>query len=197
MEFQLEVMWPKISHGNSEYVEELHCKMMLNIYADRNKSRLSAFCVEAVIGESTFYDWIHRYPTFARCYEFCKMMAKENWEKEGELLRDLDTKEVGCRFEQWRLQGWTRFGIGKNARIRLHLKEGANPAEHYQQLMKQASNGDFTAGEIKQLMEAINVGLNAHQVFELQKEIDQLKSDLIKISEIKNGENTYTAKSIA
>lgn len=50
-----------------------------------------------------------------------------------------------------------------------------------------ASNGDFTAGEIKQLMEAINVGLNAHQAFEVQKQIDELKSDLLKVEARSNG----------
>jgi hypothetical protein len=68
--------------------------------------------------------------------------------------------------------------------------------EHYAQLLKQANNGDFTAGEIKQLMEAINVGLNTHQVFTLQKEIDQLKADLITMNENSNGNNHFAAKGI-
>jgi hypothetical protein len=127
------------------------------------------------------------------------MFARENWEREGRELRDrvLKIGEIDHAFEHWRMMGWSRFGIGKNSRIRLSLKPGDNPAKHYAQLLSQAGDGDFTAGEIKQLMEAINVGLNAHQVFELQKEIDELKSDLLKMKEIRNGENSYTNKGTA
>jgi hypothetical protein len=86
--------------------------------------------------------------------------------------------------------GWSRFGISKNSRIKLELVPTDNPAQHYSQLLVQAAKGDFTAGEIKQLMEAVNVGLNTHQVFELQKQIDELKSDLATMVDNQNGNNT-------
>jgi len=40
-------------------------------------------------------------------------------------------------------------------------------------------------------MEAVNVGLNTHQVFELQKQIDELKSDLALMVKNKNGNDTF------
>ena len=164
---------------------------------DPKKSRLSAFCVEVGICENTFYNWVNKHEIFGKCYRLGKMLARENWEKAGMALADLAKEEIGCDFEYWRMIGWSRFGVGKNSRIRLDLDPTNNPSQHCSQLLKQASEGDFTAGEIKQLMEAINVGLNAHQVFELQKEIDALKSDLTAINEIRHGENTYTNKGIA
>ena len=198
MKFNAEEIYKKIkTQGNSKYIEEIHCPMILRIMNDKNKGTMSAFCVEAIIGDTIFYDWLNRHDIFLQCYAIGKMVARENWEQEGREIREIPGLELGCRMEHWRMIGWSRFGVGKNSRIRLNLNPNNNPAEHYAQLLRQASQGDFTAGEIKQLMEAVNVGLNAHQVFELQKEIDQLKSDLIKMNELRNGENTYTNKGLA
>jgi hypothetical protein len=46
-------------------------------------------------------------------------------------------------------------------------------------------------------MEAVNVGLNVHQVFELQKQIDELKSDLSVVRENTGVQNPFTNKGIA
>lgn len=176
------------------YKEEKHCPMILTIMADRNKGTMSAFCVEAEVGETTFYDWIKKFPLFQECYSLAKMYAKEEWESMGrEISEESYIPGSGNhRFEHWRMIGWARFGVGKNSRIRLDLDNNASPNEHYKQLLEQASKGDFTAGEIKQLMEAVNVGLSAHQVFKLQQEIDQLKLNLSTINENSSGHNPFS-----
>ena len=166
---------------------------------DETRGTMSAFCVEACIGERTFYRWVDDNEVFSDLYDFCKMYSREAWEREGRRLRDIELPigMINHAFDYWRMIGWSRFGISKNSRIRLRLNAKDTPDKHYAQLLKQASEGDFTASEIKQLMEAINVGLNTHQVFALQKEIDQLKSDLATISENKDGNNSSTNKGIA
>jgi hypothetical protein len=124
------------------------------------------------------------------------MFSRENWERMGREIKD-EINLPGTtnnKFEYWKMIGWSRFGIGKNSRIRLTLDPNAKPNEHYSQLLKQAASGDFTAGEIKQLMEAVNIGMSAHQAFELQKEIDQLKADLAVMKENSNGNNTFADK---
>lgn len=183
----------KVQH----YDEKKHCPMIIETMM--SNGTYSHFCVKAYIGERNFFNWLNEHPIFLLCYEFGKASARVQWEKEGERIRDMELPmgTIDYSFEHWKMVGWSRFGVGKNSRIRLNLNPNNNPAEHYSELLKQAGNGDFTAGEIKQLMEAINVGLNAHQVFQLQKEIDQLKSDLAKLIEIKNGDNSYTNKGIA
>jgi hypothetical protein len=128
-----------------------------------------------------------------------KVFARESWELEGERLRDREMPigVVDYAFEHWKMMGWSRFGISKNSRIKLQLKANDTPDKHYAQLLEQAANGDFTASEIKQLMEAINVGLNTHQVFALQKEIDQIKSDLATMQANTDAHNSGTNKGIA
>ena len=182
-----------------EYKEETHCQLLLDVMMDETRGTMSAFCVEACIGERTFYRWVDDNEVFSDLYDFCKMYSREAWEREGRRLRDIELPigMINHAFDYWRMIGWSRFGISKNSRIRLRLNAKDTPDKHYAQLLKQASEGDFTASEIKQLMEAINVGLNTHQVFALQKEIDQLKSDLATISENKDGNNSSTNKGIA
>lgn len=173
--------------GNSciKYKEEIHCPMILEVMCDPKRGSYSAFCVQARIGEGKFYIWLNEHPMFKECYSLGKMFAKENWEKQGlEISEYVNMPGTSThKFEYWRMIGWARFGIGKNSRIRLALNPKDNPDQHYAQLLQQASEGDYTAGEIKQLMESINVGLNTHQVFTLQKEIDQLKFDLTIMNE--------------
>lgn len=176
-----------------KFDEETHCKMILSIMSLVGKGTVAHFCQAANISESKFYRWINEYPLFRECYELGRMYSRVNWEEEGKSLRhNFDDRT----FEHWRLIGWSRFGVGKNQRIRLNLNSEDNPNKHYNQLLKQASNGDFTAGEIKQLMEAVNVGLNAHNAFELQRQIDEIKSDYNKAKEIEaeNGQHTKPAK---
>jgi len=56
---------------------------------------------------------------------------------------------INYAFEHWKMIGWSRFGVGKNSRIKLNLNPNGTPLEHYQQVILQASEGDFTASEIK------------------------------------------------
>lgn len=175
-----------------QYEEEKHCILILKVMIE--SGRYSAFCTEAGVSEDKFHKWVSKHEVFRECYSLGKMYAREAWEQEGLILREFASEPgtIDHRFDHWRLMGWSRFGISKNNRIRLELDPNEDPSKHYAQLLKQASNGDFTAAEIKQLMEAINVGLNTHQVIRLQEEIDQLKSDLALMKTNSNVHNTFS-----
>lgn len=160
--------------------EEKHCKMIIDVMADPHKGRVSSFCVEAMICETTFYNWCKKSELFKKCYSFGKQVAREIWE---ELGREIANEEgipgtQNHKFEWWRQVGWVRFGVGKCSRLRLEIDHKADPNTQYQQLLEQATDGDFTAGEIKQLMESINVGLRAHELIALQNQVKELKADL-------------------
>lgn len=199
MTIDIEKTFKKLKCGPTRYKENVHCKLLLKIMSDPAKGRLSAFCKEVLISDTTFYNWVKTYPLFAQCYGVAQIFARELWENEGMELRDRFTPPgtIDHGFEYWKMIGWSRFGISKNSRIKLELNPEDNPSQHYAQLLKQAASGSFTAAEIKQLMEAVNVGLNTHQVFELQKQIDELKSDLSTMNENSNVQNTFTNKGIA
>lgn len=188
---EAEKLYQLIKKGPVKYKEEIHCPMILGVMAHSEKGTVASFCREARISDGTFYNWLKDNDLFVECYALGKVFARAAWEDEGRELRNeiVMPGAISFKFEHWRMMGWANYGIGKTMRIRLKLDPEATPDKHYSQLIRQASEGDFTSGEIKQLMEAINVGLNTHQVFALQKEIDQLKSDLATMVENSNGHN--------
>lgn len=183
----------------STFDEDYHCKLLIKVMLDKDKGRVSSFCVEAMIDDSCFYKWVNKYELFGRLYYYCKLVAREIWEQEGCRLRDEEYPmgTINYAMEHWKMVGWTRFGVGKTSRIKLALNPEDSPVKHYAQILRQAQEGDFTAAEIKQLMEAVNVGLNTHQVFELQKQIDELKSDLATMQANQNVQNPFANKGTA
>lgn len=187
-------IFKRLKGGRIRYDEDYHCPLLLKIML--TKGRISAFCTEAFISESTFYNWCNKFNLFLESYELGKMFARELWEEAGDELRENPSLPgvIDHRFEHWKLIGWSRFGISKNSRIKLTLDPNDGPDKHYSQLLIQAAKGDFTAAEIKQLMEAVNVGLRTHDVITLQKEINELRADLILMKENSNGHDQISVK---
>ena len=185
--------------GNTPYEEEMHCKMLIEVMCDENKGTVGSFCVKAFIGETTFNRWVKEHELFREIYSYSKMIARELWEEQGRILknREYPMGIVDYSFEHWKMIGWQRFGVSRTSRLKLNLKSEDSPLEHYKQIIMQANEGDFTASEFKQLMESVNVGLNVHNSSELQKQIDELKSDLDTMTMNANVQNPFTNKGIA
>jgi hypothetical protein len=182
--------------GNLKYHEETHCKLLIKVMMDKGFGCHSAFCTQAMISEQTFYVWVRTHELFRNLWFFTKMVAKQLWYEEGKQIRDKEYQigTMNYEFEHWKLMGWTKFGISRNSRIRINLEAEDTPAKHYAAILRQAAEGDFTASEFKQLMEAVNIGLRVHEVFELQKEIDELKSDMAIMKANTNVKNPFADK---
>lgn len=197
MNLNVEEVYKKFKSGRpSLYDEEKHCKEILRILA--TGGRYSTFCMQELICEKTFYTWISRYELFAQCYSLGRIISHELWAKQGEEIAN-ETMPMGSinnKYDHWKMKGWTYFGIGKISRLKLKIDPKDDPSKHYEQLIKQAAEGDFTAAEIKQLMEAVNVGLNTHQVFTMQKEINDLKKDLEIMVKNSNANVTFADKRV-
>jgi hypothetical protein len=143
------------------------------------KGTMTAFCIEALISDALFYKWCREYPVFNNCYQIGKMISKNNWEQEGESGKD----DENFNLEYWRIVGACRYGVGRNNRIRLAIDPEANPYTQYQQLIQQAGGEEFTASEIKQLMESINVGRGVFETFKLQEQLDSMKDDVSRMKQ--------------
>ena len=172
--------------GSNKYDEEKHCKLIIDCM--NNSGTVSSFCVQAGIGDATFYRWMNKYDTFMDCYRLGCMIARENWEREGEEGKSDESFDL----ELWRTQGAARYGVGKTNRVRVHLDASSTPYEQYKQLLTQASMGDFTAAELKQLMESINIGIRAYESFELQREVSEMRNDIVKMG--RDGNNIVSIK---
>lgn len=182
-------LYKKIIHGNSSYKGESHCIMLLDIVP--KKWRISAFCVEANIPESVFYEWVNKHIEFKLCYGVAQCLAQEAWEKEEE--DNLDNSDWDRK--TWLSRGSRYFARDKSKLI-LEVQSNSTPWEQYQQIMKQAEKGDFTASEIKQLMEAVNVGTRVFEAFKLQQEVDKMKEELLEMSQ-RNGNNSLPVIKVA
>jgi hypothetical protein len=170
----------------TKFDEEKHCTILLDCM--NQSGTMSSFCVKIGIGDGTFYYWLNKHQVFMDCYRMGCMIARENWEREGELGKGSEDFDM----EMWRTVGAMRFGVGKTNRVRVHVDADSTPYDQYRQLMTQASMGDFTASELKQLMESINIGIRAYESFELQKEVDAMRSDLAKMND--HGNNIVAIK---
>lgn len=184
MSVQSKKIYAFIKKGELAYNEAVHCQMVVEEL--ETKGTMSAFCVAASISDRTFYRWMHKYPNFSEAYRIGCMIARENWEEEGRQGKF----DENFNLELWKTQGSSRFGVGRTNRVRVHIDIDTTPYEQYQQLMNQASMGDFNAAELKQLMEAINIGIRAYESFELQRQVDAMKNDLTKMSQ-HHGNNIF------
>lgn len=165
---------------NSEiYDEKIHCPMVINVMSNKEQGTMASFCIEAGISDTTFYRWINKHPVFRECYRHGCMISQDEWDKEGR--RGMYCEDFNI--EVWKVQGAARYGVGKTNRVRVHVDAETTPFDQYKQLMAQASNGDFSSAELKQLMESVNIGCRAYEQFDLQKELDKMKDDIIKMGQ--------------
>lgn len=163
--------------GGTIYNEEEHCRLIIETMLNQSQGTIAAFCHYAAISDTTFYKWLDKYPVFYECYRYAIMSARYYWEQEGEDNKDNPDWDRAY----WEKKGNTRFNTGGKSKIRLALNEEDDPYLQYQQLIKQASRGDFTSDELKQVMECLNSGTRVYEAFKVQREVDEMKKDLKEI----------------
>lgn len=188
-EIESKQIYQDIKSGKKIYNEEYHCPLVIQEIA--NHGRVSAFLKCALVSEKLFWNWCARYPVFHECYRLAKAIALENWELEYIERKGDEDFEV----KEWKTRG-SRYFKTDPTKIVLSIDENSEPYDHYQQIMSQACGGDFSAAEIKQLMESVNVGTRVFEAFKLQQEVDKMKSDLSEMSQ-RHGNNIIPINQIA
>ena len=164
------------------YSPKVHCQMVLVTVSE--KWRDTAFCKEAGISIATFHHWLATFPLFKECYGLAIIHAREAWEDDYEERKD----DEDFNKKEWLERGNRIFKLSASTKLHLNVKSGSNPYEQYQQIMEQSTTGEFTATEIKLLMESINVGTRVYESFKLQEEVDKMKDDLSLMAS-RNGNN--------
>lgn len=157
------------------YDEEKHCLGILQCMIDHGT--ISSFCAEYRLSEHRFYKWVNSKPKFAECYFIGRMISRDRWERRGEQ----NANDPDFNYKHWENQGNLRFNNHRQNRIRLALNGDLSPYEQYQAIMKQAATGEFTADEIKKVMESINVGRVAWESEVVQSQINEMKEDIKKM----------------
>lgn len=178
-------LYEEVKQGGKKFDEEYHCTMVINIM--NTDGTMAAFCRKAMISEQKFYYWVKKYEAFSECYSIGKILSRANWEEEGVAGKE----DESFNMDYWLRQGAMRYGVG-TPRVRMGIDASANPYEQYKQLVAQAGDAEFTASEVKQLMESINVGIRAFESFELQKKMDVMKEDVDRMRVNYHGDNSGT-----
>ena len=174
-------IYTKFKTGGIIYKEEIHCPMVLQQISKH--TRVTSFCKEAAITERTFYRWVAQHELFRECFELARIYSREAWEAEPEENYDNESWSA----KEWASRGARYFSVNKD-KIRIILDPESNPWEQYQKIISDCASGDYTASEVKQIMESINVGRVAFESFKLQQEVDKMKDDLNQMSQ-RNGNN--------
>lgn len=174
-------LYLQFKKGTRIYEEEVHCPMILDVM--NSEGTAIAFMRKAQISDCSFYNWLKKHKVFRECYAYAKIISRDNWEKEGERGKD----EEFFNFDLWRITGAMRYGVGKN-RVRMGVDPKASPYKQYQQLVEVANSEEFSASEIKQLMESINVGIRAFESFELQEQVNKIQEDVNQMG-VRNANN--------
>ena len=161
--------------SNVKYDEKKHCRMILSCFS--SGGTLPDFLIQAGISRQKFMSWITNKKNFRECYLVAKEMALSKWLQIGSSsLYDKDFKQ-----KVWEIAG--RVNFGPPEKIQIAINPESTPYEQYQQILAQASCGELTSGEVKQLMESVNIGIRAYETCLLQAEIDELKEGLRKMEE--------------
>lgn len=167
--------------GHTKYNQETHCKLALTTIGETG--RVTQFCAAAVIGRTTYNKWLIQHPIFKECAEIAMAFAQEMYEVDF----DMRNRDDDFNLSTWKFQTERLFSHLKT-KLYLDIKADATPWEQYQQILVQSTQGDFSASEIKQLMESVNVGTRVYESFKLQTEVDKMKDDLNTMSQ-RSGNN--------
>ena len=172
----------KLYKEQVRYSPAVHCPLVLNIVSQTGRS--TAFCKAAGISVTSFKHWIATFPLFRECYGLGLVSAIEEWEEEYEERKD----DEDFNKKEWLERGSRKFKFNEITKLHLNIKSNSDPYQQYQQIMEQAITGEFTATEIKLLMESINVGTRVYESFKLKEEVDMMKADL-ELMANRNGNN--------
>lgn len=172
----------KLFKKKTMYSPAIHCPMVLSIVS--KTGRATAFCKESGLSICSFQHWLATFPLFREHYGLGLVYAKETWEEEFEERKDDESFNV----KEWVERGNRIFKMNATQKLHLNITPNSNPYQQYQQIMEQAVSGEFTATEIKLLMESINVGTRVYESFKLQEEVDKMKDDL-NLMASRNGNN--------
>lgn len=169
--------------SDSAYRQEHHCEAAINILGDRHKGTIADICREFVITENQFNEWRRDYPLFNQAVEYGLVVAKVNWQNEPKVFANEKTELERFDFNMWRYAGKYRFGISEQPKIKVFIDKNLSPVEQYGQLLDCAAMGYYSASEFKQVSEAVNIGIRAHETFKMQEEMDGLKETLKEIQQ--------------
>lgn len=123
-----------------KYKGEEHTKLLIEMF--RSGEGVGAFCDEADIGETTFYNWLNMHPKFKEAYQIALSKGKRYWERlpfEG---------KPDFNHASWHLIMKNRFGYG---RFRMRKSTDNTAISKMHSLWEGMEEGEFTPEEVSKI----------------------------------------------
>lgn len=153
-----------------KYVPSIHLPLLDEIFS-KGKS-IASFCVAAKIVRTTFHNWVEQYPDFEEAYELATSKAQVYWEEYGANNMMIP----GFNYSWWASIMRNRFGYTEHRKIKIKGIDQAKTAmDKYNLVLKEVSEGQITAHELKQLVESILAGTKILEHTELCADVKELQ----------------------
>jgi len=137
-----------ISCQPTKYDRERHINLMFKIFSKGES--VAAFCAEALIGKTTFYNWLAIHQEFKDAYNIMINTAQKIWE-------DYPKNNPDFNFPYWSTIMRNRFGYGKP---RVQIAKDATPIERIGAIWDGVREGELSTQEATQLGSLVTIQEN-------------------------------------
>lgn len=126
--------------GNpTKYDQEKHISLIFKIFNEGES--VAAFCAEALIAKSTFYEWLRVNKEFKDAYDIMINTAQKIWE-------DYPKNNPDFNFPYWSTIMRNRFGYGKP---KVRIVKDATPLARMNAIWEGLEEGELSGQEATQL----------------------------------------------
>ena len=121
------------------YDKEKHTSLLYELFAKGKP--ISAFCAEANIAKSTFFEWKNIHPEFKEAYDRAINFAETYW-------HEMPANDPNFNFPYWVINMRNRFGFGKP---KVRIVKDATPIARMNAIWEGLEEGELSAQEATQL----------------------------------------------
>jgi hypothetical protein len=132
----------------TKYDKEKHIGILFDVFSEGEG--VAAFCDEALIAKTTFYNWLKVHQEFAEAYEGATNCSQRKWEAYPKNNPDFNVP-------YWSIIMRNRFGYGK---ARVQIAKDATPLERMDAIWDGIEKGDLSTHEATQLGSLVTVQNN-------------------------------------
>lgn len=87
-----------------KYKEDEHIQLLVEVF--NNGEGVEAFCMDALIAEPTFYQWIKTHENFGKAYQIALKIGARKWMRYPVIKSDIN-------FLYWKVVASSRYGMNK------------------------------------------------------------------------------------
>ena len=123
----------------TKYDKKKHIGLLFDVFSEGEG--VAAFCAEAFISQSTFFQWLQKHKEFKECYDIVINIAGRQWEAYPKTAPDFN-------FPYWSTIMRNRFGYGKP---KVRIVKDATPIARMNAIWDGLEEGELSAQEATQL----------------------------------------------